>query len=150
MKVADLEAAVWLAAAACGAALGVRLFTVVAAGSLGAAATALEGTAPSASTPAPNAERRSEQLLELARQDEDAGVGTATVARRMLRPQLLVTTGPARSAVVVDGVELGRTPFIGEIGCREGDVVKVYVDPPSGEPVLYSGRCEGETIRVER
>ena len=154
----QLEATMWLFTAALGAAMGVRLFTVLSSEALGAAAERLDVT-PSVSTsvkpdptgPSLASRRRQDEILRLA--SDDAGVDLPLAVpstTALIYPQLYVNVGPERSTVFVNGVRVGQTPFIGEVGCRTGDLVKVDVDPPAGAPQRFAGRCEGAVLSVKK
>lgn len=61
---------------------------------------------------------------------------------------LYVKLGPPRSAVYVNGVRLGETPYAGDWSCVDGDAVDVQVMPASGAPLHRSLRCAGTTLVV--
>jgi hypothetical protein len=152
-----LEATAWMFTAALGTAMGVRLLTVLSSETLGVAADRFDAP-PSASGPTDPVtphqalgQHRQEQLLGLA--TDDAGAehpGAAPSSTALIYPQLYVNVGPERSVVFVNGVRVGQTPFIGEVGCRTGDLVRVDVDPPSGVPQRFTGRCEGTVLSVKK
>ncbi len=72
-------------------------------------------------------------------------------ARDFVKSYLSVQAGPARSEVRVDGLLVGRTPYVGQIGCERGKTVKIDLLPPTGMPKHYQVPClEGEmTLRDE-
>ena len=149
-----VEATAWLCTAALSASVALRLLTVLAAEAVGSAVD--RDAAPSASAVgAPRSgmraeQKRQEQILGLASDDAGVRVPGTSSAQALIYPQLYVNAGPPRSAVFVNGVRVGQTPFIGEVGCRTGDLVKVDVDPPSGAPLRFSGRCAGSTLSVKK
>jgi hypothetical protein len=65
-----------------------------------------------------------------------------------LRLPLVVTAGPDRSELRVDGVRLGHTPYVGEVTCRAGETVKIDLLPPKGVPQSWERRCAPGTLRV--
>jgi hypothetical protein len=75
----------------------------------------------------------------------------APPARDFIKSYLSVQAGPARSEVRVDGLLVGRTPYVGQIGCERGKTVKIDLLPPTGMPKHYQVPClEGEmTLRDE-
>jgi len=147
-----IESTAWLVTAALGAAMSLRLFTVVVGRAFSTGAETPLVALPTASgRSTPN--DRQERLLDLARAEDDAGAtprGSTGAAAHLIRPQLYVNMGPERSTVYVNGVSVGQTPFIGEVTCRSGDPVKVDVDPPAGAPMRFTGRCQGTVLRVEK
>ncbi len=148
-----LESTVWLGVAALAAAMSVRLFTVLASESLG---TAADHFSP---PPGPSVQRnqvpvgrqRQEELLKLAQDDPDGGAPTKEAAvPELIHPKLYIDVGAERSKVFVNGSYVGHTPYIGEVGCRVGELVEVDVDPPVGLPLHFTGRCEGTTLTVKK
>lgn len=65
-----------------------------------------------------------------------------------LRLPLVVTVGPDRSELRVDGVRVGHTPYVGEITCKAGESVKLDVLPPKGNPSSFERSCVPGTLRV--
>ena len=146
--------AAWLGTGALAAALGVRLLSTAVA-TVAPAAPATMANEPTRSEPTalPKVGSTADRLEQLMRAVQDPSAtgpspGDAPKEPRTIRPQLLVDVGPARSEVYVGGIRVGHTPYIGEIVCREGDVVKVEVNPPNAVPTAFSGRCEGATLHV--
>lgn len=69
----------------------------------------------------------------------------AAEVRTFIKSYLSVQAGPARSELRVDGLLVGRTPYVGQIGCEQGKAVKIDVLPPKGMPKHYEIPClEGE------
>lgn len=65
--------------------------------------------------------------------------------KEYLKSYLSVQAGPARSEVRVDGLLVGRTPYVGQIGCERGKTVRIDLLPPTGMPRHYQIPClEGE------
>jgi hypothetical protein len=153
-----LESSAWLITLAFGAAIGVRALTVLGAEALRPAASTFGGelagasAAPTVRTRPDDEATRREQLLELANPDRTAEVSSEANADepRMIRPQLYVNAGPERSYVYVNGNRVGQTPFVGEVTCREGDPVRVDVDPPKGVPMRFVGQCVGRMLTVKK
>jgi hypothetical protein len=78
-------------------------------------------------------------------------VGPQIKAGSSLRIPLMVTADPDRSDVLVDGVNVGNSPFIGEITCKAGERIQIQVVPPKGLPRKYERVCTpGATLRIER
>jgi hypothetical protein len=66
-----------------------------------------------------------------------------------VRSTLLVTAGPARSEVLVDGAPVGHTPFLGEVSCKLGASISIQVLPARGAPLGFRASCIRGTIRVD-
>ena len=54
---------------------------------------------------------------------------------------LSVQVGPPRSELRVNGRVVGKTPFVGQIGCERGQTVKLDILPPQGMPKQYEIPC---------
>ncbi len=65
-----------------------------------------------------------------------------------LRVPMVVSVAPDRSELYVNGVRVGRTPFLGEVSCKAGEKVKIQVVPPRGTPKSYERLCVPGTLRV--
>jgi hypothetical protein len=65
-----------------------------------------------------------------------------------VRVPLIVTVGPDRSELYVDGVQVGRVPFVGEVSCRGGERVVIEVVPPKGKPSRYEALCGAGAVRL--
>lgn len=75
--------------------------------------------------------------------------GPTAAAGASLRVPLIVGGGGPRSEVFVGGVKVGHTPYLGEVSCKAGEVVRIQVLPPTGSPTHYTRRCAPGTLRVE-
>ncbi len=64
------------------------------------------------------------------------------------RRQIFVDFGPSRSEVYLDGRRVGKTPFVGQITCRDGDQIRIEVVPPQGMPIRRTGTCRGRSLRA--
>jgi hypothetical protein len=85
-----------------------------------------------------------------ARPHEFAGPGPKRARAVVTRMMLVVSAGPARSQVYVQGSRVGGTPYVGDVSCAEGEPVKVDVVPPRGMPLSFTRRCQsGATLRLE-
>ena len=74
-----------------------------------------------------------------------SGMSAAAPAREFVKSYLSVQVGPARSELRVDGLLVGRTPYVGQIGCERGKTVKIDLLPPKGMPKHYEVPClDGE------
>jgi hypothetical protein len=70
---------------------------------------------------------------------------TTAPPRNFVKSYLSVQVGQARSELRVDGLLVGRTPYVGQIGCERGTTVKIDLLPPKGMPKHYEVPClEGE------
>ncbi len=70
---------------------------------------------------------------------------TAPPPRNFVKGYLSVQAGPPRSELRVDGLLVGRTPYVGQIGCERGKTVNLDLLPPKGMPKHYEVPClEGE------
>jgi hypothetical protein len=65
-----------------------------------------------------------------------------------LRVPIVVSVGPDRSELYVNGVRVGHSPFVGEVSCKAGEKVKIELVPPRGSPQVYERRCAPGTLRV--
>lgn len=65
------------------------------------------------------------------------------------RVYLVVSAGPERSELYVNGVFRGHSPFVGEIQCKPGQPVIVELVPEKKAPLRFERRCVGGTVRVE-
>ncbi len=60
------------------------------------------------------------------------------------RVYVVVKLEPPRSEVLINGVSVGQTPYLGEAGCELGSTVRITVIPPKGMPVHHTSPCQGE------
>jgi hypothetical protein len=68
----------------------------------------------------------------------------------LTRVMLVVSAGPARSEVYVQGSRVGSTPYVGDVSCAVGESVKIDVVPPRGMPLSFTRRCQsGATLRLQ-
>lgn len=74
--------------------------------------------------------------------------GTQVKSGAALRVSLVVTGGPDRSELRVDGVKVGSTPYVGEVTCKAGENVRLELLPPKGLPIAHERKCLPGTIRV--
>jgi len=65
-----------------------------------------------------------------------------------IKSYLAVQAGPPRSELRVDGVLVGRTPYVGQITCERGRTVKIDVLPPTGMPKAYQIPCLDGEMRL--
>jgi hypothetical protein len=69
----------------------------------------------------------------------------AALPRTFVKSYLSVQAGKARSELRVDGLLVGRTPYVGQIGCERGKTVNIDLLPAKGMPKHYEVPClEGE------
>lgn len=62
--------------------------------------------------------------------------------------RIVVDMGPPRSTVYLDGLEKGRTPYVGQISCIVGSSIKIEVLPQSGAPITRSVNCGADNIHA--
>src|SRR5690606_37722652 len=67
---------------------------------------------------------------------------------RPIPRQIFVDFGPSRSEVFINGRNLGRTPFVGQVVCRTGEEIRIDVVPPEGLPQRRVGICQGTSLRA--
>jgi hypothetical protein len=68
-----------------------------------------------------------------------------------LRLPLMVMAEPDRSEVLVDGVNVGNSPFVGEVTCKAGEKIQIEMVPPKGLPRKFERMCvPGATLRIDR
>jgi hypothetical protein len=61
---------------------------------------------------------------------------------------LSISVGPARSKVLVDGEDVGSTPYAGDFTCRLGDPVQIQVIGPSGSVKQFKRTCVKDIIAI--
>lgn len=71
------------------------------------------------------------KLADAAKAEKSEKVEEPKVRQR----SIMVDFGPARSEVFINGRRVGNTPYAGQLGCRDGDKVRVQVVPSSGVPL---------------
>jgi hypothetical protein len=62
---------------------------------------------------------------------------------------LVVHIRPDRSELVINGVLLGQTPYVGEVACQHGGSLTITVVPPTGMPKHFERSCDRHEIRIE-
>jgi hypothetical protein len=68
-----------------------------------------------------------------------------------LRLSIVVNAEQDRSEVMIDGVHVGNTPYVGEVSCKAGQRIKIDVLPPKGAPDTFERVCApGQTLHVGR
>lgn len=68
-----------------------------------------------------------------------------------LRLPIMVTAEPDRSEVLVDGVNVGNSPYVGEVTCKAGEKIEIQMVPPKGLPRKFERMCmPGATLRIDR
>ena len=79
-----------------------------------------------------------------------AALGSASAVATQPAPDyvksyLSVQVGPPRAELRVDGVLVGRTPYVGQISCERGRTVRIDLLPSKGMPKEYKIPClQGE------
>jgi hypothetical protein len=79
-----------------------------------------------------------------AAQKRDAGAAPTSV-----KAYLVVSGGPERSDVYVNGVRVGQSPFVGDVTCKPGKPVRIELLPPKGAPLVHERPCIEGTLRIE-
>jgi hypothetical protein len=69
-------------------------------------------------------------------------------AKETLRVTLVITLGPERSEVFVNGVAIGQSPYVGDWTCRRDEPLRIDVLPPRGTPLHVERPCSPGTVRV--
>ena len=62
---------------------------------------------------------------------------------------LIVSVGPQRSEVFVNGVPVGRTPYVGDLQCAKGKKVRVDILALKGTPLRRDVECRSGTITID-
>ena len=82
--------------------------------------------------------------------DHVSGVaGTGNRPPPRTRVYLVVNVGPDRSELLINGVTQGHTPYVGEMGCQAGTVLRITVVPRSGMPKHFERDCDRHEIRID-
>ena len=71
-----------------------------------------------------------------------------TAAKETLRVTLVISLGPERSEVFVNGVAVGQSPYVGDWTCRRDEPLRIDVLPPRGAPLHVERPCSPGTVRV--
>ncbi len=80
---------------------------------------------------------------------EDSGKGGKKKPGRAMA-SLIVNVGPERSEVFVNGVPVGRTPYLGDLQCARGNKVKVDILPPNkGKPLTRTVECRSGVLTID-
>ena len=69
-------------------------------------------------------------------------------AAEYVKSYLSIQVGAPRSELRVDGVLVGRTPYVGQISCQLGRTVKIDLLPPKGMPKEYRIPCLPGEMRL--
>ena len=104
---------------------------------------------PRSSSPAARLRARSDALLDLAASGGDDAGPAKDAAGEPLRVPLLVGGETPRSEVYVNGTLVGNSPFIGEVSCRAGEILRIAIVPPAGVPSEHRRQCVQGELRVE-
>lgn len=84
----------------------------------------------------------------VAPQAADSAPPPAAAAKDSLRVTLVITLGPERSEVFVNGVRLGQSPYVGDWTCRRDEPLRIEVLPPRGAPLQVERPCAPGTVRA--
>lgn len=68
--------------------------------------------------------------------------------KETLHVALVVTLGPERSEVWVNGVKVGQSPYVGDWTCRLDEPLRIEVLPPRGAPLHVERPCAPGIVRV--
>lgn len=66
-----------------------------------------------------------------------------------VRMRVVVTRGPDRAEVRINGGVLGNSPFVGETSCRVGEALVVELVPARGPAQRFDRKCEAGVLRIE-
>ncbi|HMJ14014.1 MAG TPA: hypothetical protein VK524_21500 [Polyangiaceae bacterium] len=66
----------------------------------------------------------------------------------VLRVALVITLGPERSEVRVNGVQIGQSPYVGDWTCRRDETLRIDVLPRRGAPIRVERVCLPGTVRA--
>jgi hypothetical protein len=66
-----------------------------------------------------------------------------------IRVTAMITAGPDRSEVFIDGADVGKTPYVGDASCRLGETVHVRIIPSHGLPLDFDRICNKGSLKVE-
>lgn len=132
----------WFAAGVLSCAVAVRVAVV-------SVQTAVARVAPAvAAAAAGEPDAGNEPLAPDAGSSGLGGGPSAVAPGASLRIPLIVTAGPERSTVIVNGAVVGQSPYLGEVSCKSGETVTVELVPERGLPVVRHRRCSPGTLRI--
>ena len=77
-----------------------------------------------------------------------ASASPVAPTREYVKSYLSIQVGPPRSELRVDGLLVGRTPYVGQIACERGRTVKIDLLPPKGMPKHYEIFCLDGEMRL--
>jgi hypothetical protein len=63
--------------------------------------------------------------------------------------RVVVTRGPDRAELRINGGVLGNAPYVGETSCRVGEKLVVELVPARGEAQRFERSCEAGVLRIE-
>jgi len=96
--------------------------------------------APKAST-APDAPRPARSAVDARPRELPLG--------EPVRMRVVVTRGPDRAEVRINGGVLGNSPFVGETSCRVGEALVVELVPVRGQAQRFDRKCEAGVLRID-
>jgi len=103
---------------------------------------------PFAASPGDRAEGRAGFAARAVPAGSSAGSAPAP-GGRSFRISLVVSAGPPRSEVYVNGQLVGHTPFLGDMACKAALPIRIEIVPEQGAPLTYLRECRGGTIEIE-
>ncbi|MEZ4226337.1 MAG: hypothetical protein R3B13_35660 [Polyangiaceae bacterium] len=72
-----------------------------------------------------------------------------TVERgKSIRIPIVVSVGEDRSEVRINGVEVGHSPYVGEVSCKAGESVNIELVPTRGPLRQFQRVCGPSAIRI--
>lgn len=86
------------------------------------------------------------KLEDLLENEKEPGIAAPEAPPTPRIRRLLVDWGPPRSDVYVNGVLTGKTPYVGQVSCLDGDTVQIQVLPAQGAPRSKKITCHGAQI----
>jgi hypothetical protein len=90
----------------------------------------------------------SQQRVGPAAETEPRPEPQAEAGGEPLRVTLVVSVGPDRSEVLVNGSVVGQSPFVGDLSCKRGEELRIDLLPKRGLPSRFTRACTEGTVRV--
>lgn len=75
--------------------------------------------------------------------------GSGEPQSELITVMVSVSHGDRRSEVLLDGMPLGHTTYVGSVPCRRDTKVTIRILPKRGEPIEHVRRCDGTDIVVK-
>jgi hypothetical protein len=65
-----------------------------------------------------------------------------------LRIPVVVSVGTDRSAVRINGAEVGHSPYVGEVSCKAGETIRIELIPKTGTSRQFLRECVPGALRL--